>query len=170
MKKECTKCKETKSVEYFNKNKRIKDGISKHCKQCQKDAFKEYRKANKKHLNQHSAEWRKQNKEQNSILNKKNIKSVPPGVYMIKNKLTGDSYIGESVQPYQRRIQHFCKSPKIKSYSNQALQEAMEAYGREAFVFGIIEHCTEEELSQKELQYIQLYNPTYNTYLCNNNR
>ena len=37
--KQCTKCKEVKSVEEFNKSKRNKDGLQSYCKECQKNYY-----------------------------------------------------------------------------------------------------------------------------------
>ena len=73
-KKYCPKCKETKSSEYFGKDKRSKSGLQVYCKSCRKkyrQANKEtiainqkaYRQANKETIAAQEKRWRQANKE-----------------------------------------------------------------------------------------------------------
>ena len=57
--KKCSKCKEIKNFEEFNKNKSTKDGFQLHCKKCIKDYYKK----NKEKINEASKKWRKENEE-----------------------------------------------------------------------------------------------------------
>jgi group I intron endonuclease len=47
-------------------------------------------------------------------------------------------------------------------HSNLNIQSDLKQYGRNTFVFGIIEHCEPEQLLERERYYINLYNPEYN--------
>lgn len=42
----CSKCKEKKPVERFSKNKRLKDGLHSHCKDCMKKRHHDWREKN----------------------------------------------------------------------------------------------------------------------------
>jgi len=159
------------------------------CKLCEKERIKQYRKNNvekiiklqkeyyknnKDKIKKLSAKWTKNNpqymidycnnhKEKMKIQNILNKNSIPAGVYMIKNLITGERYIGQSIKPYGRRVQHFSNlSYNTNQISNPQLQEAMKQYGKTYFVFGVLEHCDKEELLAKEQYYIDLYKPEYN--------
>lgn len=71
------------------------------------------------------------------------------GIYKITNILTGEMYIGASKDLKKRLWAHRNK------YSN--IKEIIEKYGVENFTFEVIEECLEEELSEKEEEYIELY-------------
>ena len=130
--KRCNRCDKLKPLTEYYNCKHSKDGLMWKCKQCD-------------------------NKQTTS---KK--KSIPPGVYMIKNLITGDCYIGKSERPYSRRSAHFSEYSKFTTSTNLKLYNAMQQYGRQHFVFGIIEHCSRSKLCKVEQQYIKLYNPAYN--------
>ena len=79
-------------------------------------------------------------------------------IYKIINKVNNKIYIGKTVYTAQRRWQgHIAE---MKSGNNNALHNAMRKYGIQNFLLEIIETDiqTKDELSQKEIYYIQLYN------------
>jgi hypothetical protein len=158
----CPKCKQEKNLDLFAKDCATKSGYQCYCRACVKVVYKAYREKNKEEVNERRKLWGEQNKEHVKAYSQKITESISPGVYMIKNKLTGDCYIGQSTQPYRRRGNHFSLKKKEVKYKIKALHEAMLKYGKEVFVFGVIEHCSEEELLQKEKYYIQEYKPQYN--------
>jgi hypothetical protein len=91
----------------------------------------------------------------------KKSKCIEPGVYMIKNQITGERYIGSSKRPYRRRSDHFSiQTGRITT--NENMQIDLKQYGKLAFVFGILEHCELEQLLEREQYYINLLNPEYN--------
>lgn len=55
----CSKCNESKNVDYFNKNKRNKNGISDWCKSCNRN----YREANQHKIKKQQANYRKENRQ-----------------------------------------------------------------------------------------------------------
>ena len=81
------------------------------------------------------------------------------GIYKITNLLNGKIYIGKSLDIKRRWMEH--KTPKANG--NDKLHKDIQQYGIENFKFEILEECSENELSQKELCYIKVYKPYYNT-------
>ena len=135
--------------EYYKRNKQI----------YLETGIKRYRKNNPEIKHQKGI----RHTEQYALSTKRLHSSIPAGVYMIKNLITGERYIGQSVKPYRRRGEHFSILTNNKNQcSPNVLQDAMEQYGKTCFVFGVLEHCGKEELLAKEQYYINLYKPEYN--------
>lgn len=61
-----------------------------------------------------------------------------PGVYCIRNVVTGQEYIGQSLVCGMRRSSHFSALRRGK-HSNSLLQASYARYGFDAFVFEIIQ-------------------------------
>lgn len=85
------------------------------------------------------------------------------GIYEIVNTITGDCYIGSSVDLKRRRKQHFCEYC-WKHEQNKPLYKDMKQYGKENFLFKIIQLCDPHELKKYEQIAIEKYNPKYNRY------
>lgn len=85
------------------------------------------------------------------------------GVYEIINTITGDFYIGSSVDLDRRRKQHFCEYC-WKHEPNKPLYKDMKQYGKNNFLFKTIWLCVPEELKKYEQITIQKYKPKYNRY------
>ena len=83
------------------------------------------------------------------------------GVYKITNTITGDFYIGSSVNIKRRWTRHRSSS-SWKENPNSGLYKDMAKYGRDIFKFEIIEETT--ELKEREQYYIEKLKPTYNNY------
>ena len=82
------------------------------------------------------------------------------GIYKITNKITGDFYIGSSKNIKQRWAMH--KSPSIwKEHSNSKLYKDMAQYGRENFIFEVIEKTN--NLLIREQYFIEQFKPVYNS-------
>jgi group I intron endonuclease len=79
-------------------------------------------------------------------------------IYKITNKLSGKSYIGETMRPNPetRWKQHIQKINKNKGCP--ALQDAVNKYGIENFKFDIIIICFDEDRFKYEKEYIEKYN------------
>lgn len=58
-------------------------------------------------------------------------------IYKITNKLNGKIYIGQSVNPFNRFKQH-CYNKQGSSYKS-LINEAINKYGKENFLFEILE-------------------------------
>ena len=83
------------------------------------------------------------------------------GVYEIINTITGDFYIGSSVDLKRREREHFRESA-WKHNQNKPLYKYMQQYGKENFLFKTIWLCVPEELKKYEQIAIDKYNPKYN--------
>lgn len=86
------------------------------------------------------------------------------GVYIIKNKITGDVYVGSSSNPITRWNQHKYVL-RHKSGRNPLLQEAWDKYGEDAFELKILALVPEDQLLIVEQQLIDGFKPAYNISL-----
>ena len=150
------------------KKQRLIEARKKHYKnnkEKMKVATKKWIENNKDRWKEYCKDWISDNIEQHTDNLNKNMHSIEPGVYMVKNLITGERYIGQSVIPYNRRTQHFSnykETDTSRCPTNKLMQKAMKQYGLESFVFGIIEHCEPKQLLERERYYINLLNPEYN--------
>lgn len=78
------------------------------------------------------------------------------GIYMIICLVNGKKYVGQSVHLKRRMNEHKSNS------SNSQLKSDIELYGWKNFRFEILEECSEEQLDELELHYIELLQPEYN--------
>lgn len=78
------------------------------------------------------------------------------GIYKITNNITNDFYIGSSSNIELRWIHHKSCTLNYKLYND------FKQFGLDNFSFEILEECEKQNLYQKEQDYIDLYNPTYN--------
>lgn len=87
------------------------------------------------------------------------------GIYKFTNKITNESYIGQSRDIHKRYLQHknrydidsYNPIPKEDTYFHSMLRH----YGFNNFDFEIIEECSIDELNDKEIYYIEHYNTLY---------
>lgn len=75
------------------------------------------------------------------------------GIYLIKNNITNESYIGQSRNIEQRFSSHR-RALKDKKYS---LYSDMRFYGLENFTFSILETCSISQLDKREMFWIKKY-------------
>ena len=74
-------------------------------------------------------------------------------IYKITNKINGKAYIGQTVQPFKRRLSQHRENRK------SLIGRAIHKYGWENFTVEILERCTSrEELNEREKYYIAFYN------------
>lgn len=79
-------------------------------------------------------------------------------IYLIKNSINNKVYIGQTIQPVEKRFhQHLRLSA---TNSKQAIHKAMKGIGKNNFSFEILETNlkTYDELNEKEEFYIRKYN------------
>lgn len=74
------------------------------------------------------------------------------GIYLIKNKLNGKCYVGQSIDIEARWKQHIIDS---KNKCNQAIHKAISKYGKENFEFSVLEECSADELDEREIHWIK---------------
>lgn len=87
------------------------------------------------------------------------------GIYKFTNKLTGESYIGQSTNIHRRYIQHKNRydtfGGKAEARENTYFHEMLRHYGFHNFEFEVLEECTREQSNEKEVYYIGVYNTLY---------
>lgn len=80
-------------------------------------------------------------------------------IYIIRNNITGERYIGQTTN-YRRRVwQH--RSAARKNHRLK-ISQAIAKYGLDNFEFSILEGCEPGQLNEKERHYIKLLKPEYN--------
>lgn len=89
----------------------------------------------------------------------KNISNNNCGIYCWTNKINGRKYIGQSINLKKRKSHFTCfNSP----YGGIYIDRARTKYNKkEYWEYKVLEYCNEEELNEKEIYYIDLYN-TFN--------
>ena len=79
------------------------------------------------------------------------------GIYSIINKVTGKIYIGNSVNIDIRCKSHLYRLKK-QIHKNSHLQTSYNKYGKENFIYNIVELCSIENLEERELYWINTLN------------
>ena len=81
------------------------------------------------------------------------------GIYKIRNTINNKVYIGQAVNIEDRWVEHIYSSlSKNRDEYNYPLYNAFRKYGIGNFNFEILEECNTEDLDEKEIYYIKLYN------------
>lgn len=92
------------------------------------------------------------------------------GIYMIKNKINGKIYIGQSLDIERRKKQHFY-SLSSNNHPNFHLQNSYNKYGPDNFVFKTIKrNIPKSQLNSLEQRYIKVFkssNPKFGYNLTN---
>lgn len=80
------------------------------------------------------------------------------GIYMLQCRITGERYIGQSVDIMRRYDEH--KTPH--AYPPNRLHDDMKRMGLNNFDLLILEECSNEMLDEREIYWIATLNPEYN--------
>ena len=83
---------------------------------------------------------------------------IMTGIYIITNKVSGNTYVGQSIDIKRRFIEH----RTITAEHNQSLKRAFIKYGLENFSFEVLEECSAEMLNEREMFFIEKLKPRYN--------
>lgn len=84
------------------------------------------------------------------------------GIYGIRNLINNKIYIGQSIHIKTRWEQHR-SALKHKTHENRHLQAAWDKYGKDNFIFEILEECLQSDLNEKETYWKLKFDPnTYN--------
>jgi len=92
------------------------------------------------------------------------------GIYTITNTENKKAYIGQSSHIEKRWKEHSYEL-KNNRHPNPYLQNSWNKHGEQAFVFQLIEECTEESLTAREqywLDHFKGLGETYNIAVCTN--
>jgi group I intron endonuclease len=85
------------------------------------------------------------------------------GIYKIENIINGKIYIGRSKNIEKRWFEHK-RELKHNSHHSRKLQNAVNKYGIENFIFSIIEEAKESDIVRLEQEYLDLYNSVDDGY------
>ena len=84
------------------------------------------------------------------------------GVYKITNVITGDFYIGSSVDVYSRFTLHMKRDVNRYAPKNHPFYVDILNYGSENFKLEILEECNREDKIKREQYWYDELHPTYN--------
>lgn len=82
------------------------------------------------------------------------------GIYKIGFVGCQEFYIGQS-KSFKSRFKEHKNKLRSRSHHNERMQQACNKYGLENIRIEIIEICQPEELNEREVYYIALYNSYY---------
>lgn len=85
-------------------------------------------------------------------------------IYIITNSINNKVYIGQTIQSLKDRWQEHCRKLCSKNEANMHIKRAIFKYGKENFTIRELEKCTIEELDEREVYYISLYNSFVDGY------
>lgn len=84
-------------------------------------------------------------------------------IYKITNIINQDFYIGQTKCKLNARFRTHKSNAKSSKYINNKFYNAVLKYGINNFKINVLEECNNEELDNKEIYYIDLLKPKYNT-------
>ena len=83
------------------------------------------------------------------------------GIYKITSKHNGKVYIGQSIDIYNRWRGHW---KQVKRGDSDYIHNAMRKYGKDDFIFEIIERCPQDIINEREKYWIDFYDSYNNGY------
>lgn len=78
------------------------------------------------------------------------------GIYVIKNRVNGKVYIGQSIN-LKQRLQNHKRLLKQGKHENSYLQISVEKHGLSSFEFRVLEKCSVNELDERERYWISKF-------------
>lgn len=82
-------------------------------------------------------------------------------IYKIQNTVNGKFYIG-STNNWKRRLSEHKTRLKLNKHENARIQNSWNKYGKENFIFIVLEECKEEQLEKLENYYFYVGKPEFN--------
>lgn len=81
------------------------------------------------------------------------------GIYCIESTINGKKYIGKSINIYSRIKQHITNLNTRSKNENTHFKNAWHKYGRDSFIYYVLEYCDKDEklLKERELYWIDYY-------------
>lgn len=84
------------------------------------------------------------------------------GIYIIRNTINDKIYIGSTVDFKGRWKTHRCKL-KVNQHHSIILQNAYNKYGKDNFIFEIVEYVEDKnKIIEREQRWLDFFNPEYN--------
>lgn len=78
-------------------------------------------------------------------------------IYCINNIINDKKYVGQTTNIKRRRLSHYGKLSK-GYHPNYKLQNDWDKYGGNSFKITVLEYCTAENVDEREMYYISLFN------------
>lgn len=91
------------------------------------------------------------------------------GVYKITNLITNKAYIGSTTRGFNIRFSQHLNYLSKNKHVNKRLQRSFNKYGKDMFIFEIIERCDKAYCIEREQYWIDLfksYNPEFGYNIC----
>ena len=85
-------------------------------------------------------------------------------IYVITNQLNGKQYVGKTLNNPTQRFKEHCRDSKKERCNKRPLYDAMNKYGINNFSISIIEECSDIEVNEKEIYWINKLNTYSNGY------
>ena len=85
-------------------------------------------------------------------------------IYKITNKINGKIYIGQTSGSIEDRWRAHLADRNRRSYEKRPLYSAINKYGPENFIIEEIEECSIDEMSDREIYWIEYYGSFKNGY------
>lgn len=87
------------------------------------------------------------------------MRNIKTGIYMIENKINHKKYVGQSVNIIARWQAHRCSAENPTAQdAYTAIHKAIRKYGKDNFIYSIIEECEPNLLDEREVYWIKYYN------------
>jgi group I intron endonuclease len=83
------------------------------------------------------------------------------GIYLIRNKVNNNIYIGSAINISNRKKTHLHQL-KYNIHHCNYLQRSFNKHGKDNFIFEILEYCEKDKLIEREQHFINILNPRYN--------
>jgi len=83
------------------------------------------------------------------------------GIYQIENLISGNRYIGQTVDIKYRKKEHFARL-RQQRHENPHLQKSFNKYGQKSFRHTVLLYCDQENLTLYEQACVNKFNPEYN--------
>jgi len=163
----CVQCGEEKALDQFSKNSRAKDGLQGACKACNKANNAKFRKEKPEYQRQYWGTPKGYENRYRAL--QKFFDKKGGGIYIIKNKVTGKIYVGETTQLNRREIEWRMYLTHLNTdHSKKLMGEDVEKYGIDAFEMIVIEQMgsdvTKKELLKRERYYVKLFKKVGEVY------
>ena len=82
-------------------------------------------------------------------------RGMTKSIYVIRNKINDKVYIGQSINPHRRFVQHLCNGNRL--LDDYPIHLAINKYGKENFYYEIVEKSV-ENYDEREAYWINYYN------------
>lgn len=81
------------------------------------------------------------------------------GIYCFRHSASGKSYLGQSCQLWIRKSTHL-QQLRLGVHPNKHFQNAFAKYGESAFIYGVVEYCQPESLTEREQHWFDSFGPS----------